>query len=77
MNIEIKPGIYRHYKNLLVRVIGTALHSETQEELVVYEKLADFNGHPKGSLWVRPKDMFLERVTVDGQEKPRFEFIEK
>ena len=27
------------------------------------------------SLWVRPKDMFLEGVEDDGRSVPRFEFI--
>jgi len=48
-------------------VIGVALHSETQEELVVYRQ--EYGDH---GLWVRPKKMFLETVEVDGQEVPRF-----
>jgi hypothetical protein len=69
-------GTYRHYKNLLVRVIGVALHSETMEELVIYEKLEDFGEYKKGSLWARPKKMFLEDITVNGKRVPRFAYIE-
>jgi len=68
---------YLHYKNIPVRVIGLALHSETLEELVVYEKLADFGKYKKGSLWVRPKKMFLEDVIVQGKKVPRFALIKE
>jgi len=63
----IKPGRYRHFKGNLYEVIGTAKHSETLEEFVVYRALYGDN-----ELWIRPKKMFLE--TVNGI--PRFEFIE-
>ncbi len=65
-------GYYRHYKDKLYRVTGVARHSETLEELVVYEALYH---NDLGRLWVRPKAMFLENVTIDGVERPRFEFI--
>lgn len=73
----MKLGKYKHYKNILVRVIGVALHSETLEELVVYEKLQDYGGYKKGSLWVRPKKMFLEKVKAAGKLVPRFKYIDK
>jgi hypothetical protein len=68
MNKEtVRPGRYRHYKGNCYEVIGTARHSETEEELVVYRCLyGDF------SLWVRPLDMFTGKVIVDGREMLRF-----
>lgn len=27
--IETRPGLYRHYKNLMYEVLGTVRHSET------------------------------------------------
>ena len=63
-------GRYRHYKGNDYLVIGVARHSETQEELVVYQQ--DYGDR---GLWVRPKTMFLESVTIDGQSVPRFQFI--
>lgn len=72
---KVKPGIYKHYKGLLVRVIGVGLQSETMEEVVIYEKLEDFNGFKKGSLWVRPLIMFTEKITVDGKKMPRFAYV--
>lgn len=67
-----KSGIYRHYKGMEYRVIGIAKHSETLEDLVVYEALYD---NQLSKLWVRPKEMFEENVIIDGIEKPRFEWI--
>jgi hypothetical protein len=52
-------------------VIGTARHSETDEQLVVYRCLYDDD-----SLWVRPLAMFIETVLVDGRKVPRFERCE-
>lgn len=73
---ELKVGRYFHYKGKLYEVIGVGRHSETLEELVVYRQLykSDF---PKGTLWVRPKKMFLEKVEVDGKKVPRFKYIGK
>jgi glycosidase len=73
---EIKPipvriGKYRHFKGGEYKVIGIAKHSETQEEMVVYEALYDNN-----SLWVRPKKMFEEIIEKDGKKIRRFEPIE-
>lgn len=67
---DIKPGIYKHYKNKKYKVICQATHSETREEVVVYQCLYD-----DYSIWVRPKEMFTELIEVDGRKIPRFEFI--
>jgi len=70
--INIEPGIYRHFKGNLYRVIGMVRHSETLEELVLYQALyGDMN------FWVRPANMFLETVEKDGETFPRFTLIEK
>ena len=69
----MKLGVYQHSKTgNLYRVIGIAKHSETLEELVVYETLYD---NPKSKLWVRPLKMFLEKVEINGKKTPRFKFI--
>ena len=64
----VQPGRYRHYKGKEYAVVGTARHSETLEELVVYRR--EYGDH---GLWVRPKQMFLETVKVGGQDVPRFQ----
>lgn len=68
----LSPGIYRHYKGQEYQVYDVAKHSETEEELVVYRCL-----YGNYDLWVRPLTMFLETVTVNGSNHPRFEFIRK
>jgi cupin 2 domain-containing protein len=65
---ELLPGRYRHYKGNQYTVLGVARHSETHEELVVYRQ--EYADH---GLWVRPNKMFVETVTVDGEEVPRFQ----
>jgi len=67
-NLEL--GIYEHYKGNKYKVIGVVNHSETTEELVLYQALYGEYG-----LWVRPLKMFLENVEINGEMIPRFKFI--
>jgi len=73
---EPKPGKYQHFKGNYYEVIGTARHSETLEELVVYRALYDSEEFGSNALWARPKKMFMESVIKDGKEMPRFRHIE-
>lgn len=66
----LRPGgFYRHYKNKPYKVIGTVRHSETLEELVLYEALYP---NESGAMWVRPLEMFLSDVEVNGKTVARF-----
>jgi len=67
----ILTGKYRHYKRNDYEVIGVATHSETRESLVVYRPL-----YGEGALWVRPLAMFIEHVTVEGKDMPRFALLQ-
>lgn len=67
---EIRLGKYRHFKGNEYEVIGTARHSETLEDFVVYRAL-----YGEGGLWVRPFDMFVETIERDGKQFKRFEYI--
>ena len=71
--MTLQRGIYQHYKGRLYQVFHLARHSETEEELVVYQCLyADY------SMWVRPLSMFNETVQLeDGQVIPRFKLIQE
>ena len=68
--MSLPTGIYRHYKGQQYRVVGVAQHSETEEQLVVFQTL-----YGAFDLWVRPVAMFLEQVEVDGLQQPRFALL--
>ncbi len=54
---DIKVGkLYKHYKGNVYKVIALAKHSETTEDMVVYQNVE------KGDIWVRPKSMWYEIV---------------
>jgi len=73
--MELKLGIYKHYKGKKYELIGIAKHSETLEEFVVYKALYESEEFGKDALWIRPKKMFVEQVDVDGTKVQRFRFI--
>ncbi|MDO9000504.1 DUF1653 domain-containing protein [Sediminibacterium sp.] len=70
MSVEL--GLYKHYKGNVYEVVGIAKHSETLEDLVVYKATYQKEGE---NLWVRPIEMFLERIELDGKSVKRFEKI--
>ena len=65
---ELELGEYEHYKGGRYRVLGVGLDSETLAPVVIYEPF-DGSGVP---FWVRPYEMFLEEVEVNGTKVPRF-----
>jgi hypothetical protein len=70
----VEPGVYRHNKSgKLYEVVGTALHTETDEELVIYRPLYE----SKHGLFARPLVMFTELVNINGQAMSRFEKVER
>ncbi len=68
--INIKPGRYKHFKGGEYEVLCVALHSETQEPMVVYRALYGEHG-----VWVRPASMWNETVVRDGKTYRRFTYI--
>ena len=64
------PGLYRHYKGGEYEVLEVAIHSETEEELVIYRPL-----YGERRLWARPLGMFIESVQLESGEVPRFQAI--
>lgn len=68
---ELKLGLYEHYKGYRYQVLYVARHTETLEELVVYQSM-----YGNYEMWVRPLSMFVETVEIDGRDVPRFKLIE-
>ena len=66
----IEKGKYQHYKGCFYEVLSIATHSETEEHLVVYKKL-----YGDESIWVRPYDMFVESLQVEGKIVQRFQKV--
>lgn len=73
---KLQLGRYRHTKSgKIYTVIGLGKHSETLEDLVVYQGEYDSEEFGKNPIWVRPLGMFMEMVEIDGKKVPRFEYI--
>lgn len=67
---SVKLGRYRHFKGKEYRVLCLARHSETREEMVVYQALYGEQG-----IWVRPAAMWDELIEREGKTLRRFTFI--
>ncbi len=68
----IPPGRYRHFKGGEYEVIGIARHSETEETMVVYRAL-----YGDGAIWVRPADMWNEKIERGGKTFRRFYSLDR
>lgn len=68
--MEIKKGIYEHFKGNRYELLEIASHSETLEKMVVYKAL-----YGEFGIWVRPLSMWTEQVEREGKLIPRFRYI--
>lgn len=66
----------QHYKGMKMKVLAIARHTEDHTLNVVYQKLYNCEHFGDHAVVIRPLKMFLEKVTVNGKQVPRFEIIE-
>ena len=68
--MDLKPGIYQHFKGNRYELLYVATHSETLEPMVVYRAL-----YGEGGVWVRPAHMWSEHVEKNGYSGPWFALV--
>ncbi len=69
----VEPDLYQHFKGHYYEVIGVGCQAETLEYLVIYRSLYQKGNMP--TFWLRPYDLFIDRVEVNGNTIPRFRRI--
>lgn len=62
---------YRHYKGNYYKVLAIGKHTESQEDLVIYEAL-----YGEHIIWCRPLNMWNEVVDFNGKKVKRFQLVE-
>jgi len=71
--LTVEKGVYVHYKHGdLYQVLGTVLHAETQESLVLYQRLEQTTSPGP---FVQPIERFQENVEYKNKSIPRFQRI--
>lgn len=70
MSKLIINGTYRHFKGNKYKILQIAKHSETLEDMVIYQAL-----YGEQLIWCRPLNMFLENVCRDGKVIERFSYV--
>ena len=63
-------GVYKHYKGNFYKVLAVGKHTETLDELVVYQSL--YGDH---QVWGRPQYMWNETLEYNGKIVKRFELV--
>lgn len=67
---SIKKEIYEHYKGNIYKVIGVGRRRESLEKMMIYQDCSD-----KSKWWIRPLDLFLETISIENKNVPRFRFL--
>ncbi len=68
--LPLLPGKYKHFKGGEYQVLSVGQHSETREQMVIYQALYGERG-----IWVRPVSMWFEHVEKPNYSGPRFVYV--
>jgi hypothetical protein len=67
---------YKHYKGGEYTVLHIGrLESNPEEEYVVYRMEYDTPDYPRGTVWLRERKNFEERVLIEGNSVERFTLL--
>lgn len=69
-NIEIRPGIYEHFKGGLYEVRSVAMLVDSDRQFVVYCRYDE-----QDKVFLRELSEFLQYIDRDGRKVPRFRFL--
>jgi len=77
--VEVKMGLYRHFKGNNYEVFDLAEHTETNETLVIYRSVNRKRYCDNGIVYARPFDMFFSKVDKEKysnvEQENRFEYL--
>lgn len=69
---NIKVGeTYKHFKGNIYKIIAIAKHSETMEDLIIYQQIDE-----PTKVWARPINMFNDTIIKDNVSYKRFTKID-
>lgn len=69
MNI-VKNAVYQHYKGNKYKVLNVATHTETMEQMVVYQDIS-----VPEKIWARPATMWNDTINLPDKTVLRFSLI--
>jgi hypothetical protein len=73
---EVPTGaVFEHYSGKKYKILGVGRHSESLGLCVIYQGLYDCPTFGANPVWIRPLEMFLETVVINGKEQPRFRLL--
>ena len=76
-NTNRNYSIFKHYKGQYYRVLCGAVHTETNEEMIVYQQLYKTINYPEGFIWTRPTSMFYSNIVIDNITIKRFTLVDE
>ena len=69
--MDIKKGVYEHYRGKKYVVLGIGLDKNSQNESVIYKPLYEC----EYEYFIRALADFCSSVTIEGKEVPKFTYI--